>query len=204
MSVSSGSSKVFGWFVNLVSLCFHCVTSCVDLPPDIRRWLDDLVRHWYYLCSILFGYEGTRLRSDQASVLPFLPTVRRLLCHFHDFLHLPGMLNPPVETGMLIGLQLSGFNLFLKGGWDTAGFITQYLSFLTFFLLYGVGKYLQPKPIVKAKDMDFQSGLAEIEADTYDEPPPNNKFERFWQWLVRFFFNRCASRTKLIGLAVVI
>ncbi len=32
--------------------------------------------------------------------------------------------------------------------------------------------------------MDFISGLKEIEADTYDEPPPRNKAERFWQWLV--------------------
>jgi len=33
--------------------------------------------------------------------------------------------------------------------------------------------------------MDFHSGLAEIEADTYDEPPPKNKWEAFWKWLVR-------------------
>jgi hypothetical protein len=32
--------------------------------------------------------------------------------------------------------------------------------------------------------MDFYSGLAEIEAETYDEPPPRNKMEAFWQWLV--------------------
>jgi hypothetical protein len=32
--------------------------------------------------------------------------------------------------------------------------------------------------------MDFISGLAEIEAESYDEPPPRNKWEAFWQWLV--------------------
>jgi hypothetical protein len=32
--------------------------------------------------------------------------------------------------------------------------------------------------------MDFYTGLAEIEAETYDEPPPRNKAEAFWQWLV--------------------
>ena len=49
--------------------------------------------------------------------------------------------------------------------------------------------------------MDFTTGIAEIEADTYvvyifntldqthvpfryDEPPPRNKAEAFWQWLV--------------------
>lgn len=33
--------------------------------------------------------------------------------------------------------------------------------------------------------MDFVTDLAEIEADTYDEPPPRNKWEAFWQRLVR-------------------
>jgi hypothetical protein len=32
--------------------------------------------------------------------------------------------------------------------------------------------------------MDFYTGLAEIEADTYEEPPPKNKVEAFWAWLV--------------------
>jgi hypothetical protein len=33
--------------------------------------------------------------------------------------------------------------------------------------------------------MDFTTGLGEIESDTYDEPPPKNVWEKFWQWLVR-------------------
>src|ERR1700731_3469046 len=67
---------------------------------------------------------------------------------------------------------------------------------------------------VAAEAMDFQSGLAEIEADTcvaafspppphrlenpppffcrYDEPPPKNKFEAFWGWLVGAFLPSCA------------
>lgn len=32
--------------------------------------------------------------------------------------------------------------------------------------------------------MDFVSGLKEVEADTYEEPPPRNTVERFWAWLV--------------------
>jgi hypothetical protein len=32
--------------------------------------------------------------------------------------------------------------------------------------------------------MDFYTGIAEIESNTYDEPPPKNKVEAFWQWLV--------------------
>ena len=32
--------------------------------------------------------------------------------------------------------------------------------------------------------MDFHTGIDEIELNTYDEPPPKNKMEAFWQWLV--------------------
>lgn len=32
--------------------------------------------------------------------------------------------------------------------------------------------------------MDFVSGIKEIEADCYDEPPPRNWVEKFWAWLV--------------------
>lgn len=59
--------------------------------------------------------------------------------------------------------------------------------------------------------MDFITGIEEIEADTYvvqiwhpvlwaltwirsyDEPPPRNKLEAFWQWLVS---------TKLFAVAL--
>jgi amino acid transporter len=91
----------------------------------------------------------------------------------------------------------------LKGGWDTAGyvfllyfeyeysfefllfsFITQYLSLLLFFVLFGIGQLIYRTRIVRASDQDFVTGLKEIEADTYDEPPPKNMAERFWRWLV--------------------
>lgn len=51
-------------------------------------------------------------------------------------------------------------------------------------MLYAVGKFLNRTPILKPKEMDFTTGLAEIEADTYDETPPRNIWEKFWAWLV--------------------
>jgi len=32
--------------------------------------------------------------------------------------------------------------------------------------------------------MDFITGQKEAEESSYDEPPPRNIFERFWQWIV--------------------
>lgn len=81
-------------------------------------------------------------------------------------------------------LQFSGFGVFLRGGWATDQFVTNYLPLILFPLLYiGSLLYFRCKP-VKPMDMDFISNIKEIEADTYDEPPPRNWFERFWAWLV--------------------
>ena len=53
-----------------------------------------------------------------------------------------------------------------------------------FPILYAGAKFWRRTPTVRPSEMDFYSGLAEIEADTYEEPPPKNKMEAFWQWLV--------------------
>ena len=81
-------------------------------------------------------------------------------------------------------LQFSGWAVFLKDNWDTATFVTNYIPLIMFPILYIGAKWWKRSTIVRASEMDFQSGLAEIEADTYDEPPPKNKWEAFWQWLV--------------------
>jgi hypothetical protein len=50
-------------------------------------------------------------------------------------------------------------------------------------MYFGARFYYGTKPVAP-EDMDFKSDLAEIAADSYDEPPPKNKLEAFWQWLV--------------------
>lgn len=74
--------------------------------------------------------------------------------------------------------------MFLKGSWDTATFVTNYLPLILFPILYTGARLWKRVPMVKPEEMDFLSGLAEIEADCYDEPPPRNKMEAFWAWLV--------------------
>ncbi len=50
--------------------------------------------------------------------------------------------------------------------------------------MYGGARWWKGAALVEPKVMDFVSGLAEIEAASYDEPPPRNWVERFWGWLV--------------------
>ncbi|KAG1836766.1 amino acid permease/ SLC12A domain-containing protein, partial [Suillus subalutaceus] len=78
----------------------------------------------------------------------------------------------------------SGWTVFLEGNWSTVTFVTNYILFITWPILYvGARFYYGTKPVA-AEDMDFTGDLAEIVADSYDEPPPRNKMEAFWQWLM--------------------
>lgn len=78
----------------------------------------------------------------------------------------------------------SGWSVFLKDSWDTATFVTNYIPFILFPILYIAWKLKTRVPIRKPLEMDFVTGLDEIEADTYDEPPPKNTMERVWAWLM--------------------
>ncbi|KAG6911819.1 hypothetical protein DXG01_000066 [Tephrocybe rancida] len=77
-----------------------------------------------------------------------------------------------------------GWQVFLKHEWATDTFVTNYLPLVLFPILYCVARLVQRKPIIAPEDMDFVTNIAEIEAETYDDPPPRNKLEAFWQWLM--------------------
>lgn len=84
----------------------------------------------------------------------------------------------------LLVCLFSGWKVFLKGNWVVATFVTSYLPLVLFPILYTGAKLWTRQPVLKPEEMDFVSGIAEVEADSYDEPPPRNKFEAFWQWLM--------------------
>ncbi|KAL0566004.1 hypothetical protein V5O48_016009 [Marasmius crinis-equi] len=79
---------------------------------------------------------------------------------------------------------LSGWKVFLKGNWATDVFITNYLPLVMFPIMYFGAKFARKTKIVRPMDMDFETGLAEVEAESYDEPPPKGKLEAVWRWLM--------------------
>lgn len=87
-------------------------------------------------------------------------------------------------TMISIILFFSGFTVFLKGRWKVGDFVTTYIPLWLFPLLWVGYKLVTKAKFVRADDMDFHTGLAEVEADCYEEPPPRNFIERFWSWLM--------------------
>ena len=78
---------------------------------------------------------------------------------------------------------------------------------ILFPILYGVVKITTGAPLVKVSEMDFHSGIAEIEAitcvfflagevgrlrcsmDRSEDERPRNAIEAFWMWLVSYCYD---------------
>ncbi|KAH9946675.1 amino acid permease [Amylocystis lapponica] len=116
-------------------------------------------------------YKGFKVQGFDRSTLPYASSLQPYAAWY-------------AAAACLIICFFSGWEVFLKDSWDPATFVTTYLPFILFPILYIGAKLWTKVPVVKPEDMDFLSGLEEIEADSYDEPPPKNKLEAFWQWLM--------------------
>ena len=51
-------------------------------------------------------------------------------------------------------------------------------------VLFGIASFVMKSRFMKVEDMDFVTGLDRVVADTYDEPPPKNLWEKFWSTIV--------------------
>ncbi|KAF8313222.1 amino acid permease [Clavulina sp. PMI_390] len=161
MGLSSGSNKVFGWFSNMTSIA------------GLMTW-----------CGIGITYvrfhAGLKVQEIDRDRLPFKSPLQPFLGWY------------VVISTIVIGF-FSGFSvflkddwIFLKDDWSTAKFVTNYIPYILFPMLYLFARYFMYRdaPPVAASDMDFVSGIAEIEAESYEEDPPKTVVERVWKWLM--------------------
>ncbi|QRV83617.1 amino acid permease [Ceratobasidium sp. AG-Ba] len=127
---------------------------------------------WFGICfTYVRFYSGLKAQGFDRSTLPFASKLQPYAAWY-------GLVS------CLLICFFSGWNVFLKGNWEVDTFVTNYLPFVLFPILYIGAKFVYRQPMVRPSEMDFTSGIAEIEADTYDEPPPKNVWEKFWAWLM--------------------
>ncbi|OCH96470.1 amino acid permease [Obba rivulosa] len=127
---------------------------------------------WFGICvTYIRFYKGFKAQGYERKSLPYSSSLQPFAAWYG-------------AVACLLICFFSGWNVFLKGDWVAATFVTTYLPFALFPVLYIIWKVKTRTPAVKPGDMDFVSGLKEIEADCYDEPPPNNWVEKVWAWLM--------------------
>ncbi|KAG6831278.1 hypothetical protein H0H92_011788 [Tricholoma furcatifolium] len=127
---------------------------------------------WFGICiTYVRFYQGLKVQGYDRSKMPFASGLQPFAAWY----------------GLIFCFVIcffSGWKVFLKGAWATDTFITNYLPLFLFPMLYFSARFYTRKPMVAPEDMDFVTNIAEIEAETHDDPPPRNKLEAFWQWLV--------------------
>ncbi|KAL5488326.1 hypothetical protein ACEPAI_6434 [Sanghuangporus weigelae] len=153
MSVSSGSGKVFNWFVNMTSVA------------GLMTWFGISVTYIRF-------HAGFVAQGFDRSTLPYASKMNPFAAWY-------------AAISCIVICFFSGWSVFLKDNWDTATFVTNYLPFMLFPVLYISSSFYYKQRPLKVMEMDFVTGLKEIEAMTYDDPPPRNWLERFWGWLMR-------------------
>ncbi|KAJ6567180.1 amino acid permease [Mycena vulgaris] len=159
----------------IVSILFCSLFSCLAYmgvtsgSGKVFGWFSNMTSIGYSrgICvTYIRFYKGMQAQGYDRKHLPFASPLQPYACLF------------------------SGWATFLKGGWVAADFVTNYLPFAMFPVMYFIAKLYYwrrgtPFAWKSYKELDFVTDIAEIEADTYDDPPPRNKFEAFWAWLVR-------------------
>lgn len=171
MSVTTGSNRVFQWFVNMCSVAG--------------------LMTWFGICvTYIRFHKGLVNQGFDRSTLPFASKLNpyaawwgAIACPFICFVRHPFLVN--FRSALIhVKFQFSGFDVFIRGNWSTATFVTNYLPFILFPILYiGSRIWYRCTPVAPV-DMDFITGIKEVEAASYDEPPPKNTVEKFWAWLV--------------------
>ncbi|KIP01623.1 hypothetical protein PHLGIDRAFT_505750 [Phlebiopsis gigantea 11061_1 CR5-6] len=157
MAVSSGAGRVFGWFVNMTSVA------------GMMSWFGISVTYLRF-------YAGMKAQGFDRSTLPYWS-------RFQPYFGWYGVISTLVVCVLTL-IQFSGWSVFLKGAWATDTFVTNYLPLVLFPVVYVGTRYWRGTTFIRPEDMDFKTGLAEVEAASYDEPPPRSWVERVWQWLM--------------------
>lgn len=180
MAVSAGAGTVFTWFANMTSVA------------GLMTWFGIAITYIRF-------YGGMKAQGIDRRTLPFYTRVQPFAAWYGAIGTFVICLvclvyHSPLENMVLMSFQFNGWSVFLKGKWDTPTFVTSYLPFILFPILYLAANFYYRIPPVKPEDMDFVTDIAQIEADEEPETPPKNKLDAFWRWLVSFtMFSAFAS-----------
>lgn len=154
MSLSAGAGKVFGWLANLTAAC------------GLLTW-------WAISFTYIRFHKGMKAQGISRDSLPYK----------NRFNH-----NAIAAWYAIILISIilffSSYTVFLSGKWDVATFITNYLPLFVFPVMWVGYKLIKRTKWLKPSEMDFFSGLEEIEADCYEEPAPKNLWEKVWAKIV--------------------
>ncbi|KAI8069715.1 amino acid transporter [Gongronella butleri] len=126
---------------------------------------------WLFIAiTYLRFHAGMKAQGIDRSTLPFRSPLQPFLSYY-------------VIVTLSIILFFGGWQVFLHDNWNTADFITTYLP-IPFALILFVGCWLVRRSrFVSASEMDFHTGIAEIEEEAANEEKPTTLMGKFFDAL---------------------
>ncbi|ORZ09931.1 amino acid permease [Absidia repens] len=115
-------------------------------------------------------YAGLKAQGIDRSTLPFKSPLQPYSGYY-------------VVISTLIILFGSGFKVFLWNQFVVSTFITSYLPIPVFFILFVGATIWRKSKFVRASEMDFHSGIAEIEQEALNEEAPTTMMGKFFDSL---------------------
>ncbi|GAA5886550.1 hypothetical protein JCM6882_001684 [Rhodosporidiobolus microsporus] len=130
-----------------------------------------LMNWWTILLSYLRFFYAARKQGLDRNDFPYRAPLQPWLSYF-GFVF------------VTLVILFSGYTTFLKGNWDTATFVTAYITIPWFFLMYIVYKFWCKTTFVRLSAMDFETNRRELDAMAEEQQalykPPRNFVEKLW------------------------
>ncbi|KAH9932565.1 amino acid permease/ SLC12A domain-containing protein [Fomitopsis serialis] len=166
-----------------VALTFNAVLGCLAYM-DVRSgsgkvfgWLSNMtaiagLSSWFAIAVTYLRFrKGLKAQGIDRNTLPYHSRLQPFAAWYAAIL-------------CFVVCFFSGWSVFLKDHWNTATFVTNYLPMMIFPVLYILRRFWSRVAFVRPEDMDFKTGMDEVLASSYDEPPPRNWVERIWNVLM--------------------
>lgn len=87
---------------------------------------------------------------------------------------------------LILVLIFSDFTVFMNGQWDTASFVTNYLTVPLVIVIWAVFKFVKKTKTPSLRDLDFTTGLRKLDEEDEETQtdPPTTWYGKFWDWLM--------------------
>jgi len=164
MSVSNGSSHVFGWFISLSATSGFTGWLVINITYLFFRTTFSS-SNWIHLLTDLGLTLGRGLLAQgfdpkqNAYNHPWQPYISYWGIFFTTFF-----------------ILINGFQVFWS--FNASDFFTAYINIPIFLILYFGYKVIKKTKIWKPEEMDFVSGIPTLEETEIPEVPPKNVFEK--------------------------
>ncbi|KZT11237.1 amino acid permease [Laetiporus sulphureus 93-53] len=186
LAINGNAPRVFAktnrWGIPWVALIVNSILGCLAYMDvgatsgKVFGWLSNMtaiagLSNWFAISVTYVRFrKGLAAQGIDRKTLPFASALQPYAAWWAIFLSVTVCF-------------FSGWSVFLKGEWNTATFVTNYLPMMLFPVMY-LGKRLwSGVRFVRPEDMDFKTGLAEVLEASYDEEPPRNWVEHVWAFL---------------------